>query len=91
MDILKGQSPNSFDKVRDKSLSLNSSISKNTLMSSTKSFVAYHDRMKQNNDMVVDKDTPNNNASPELSYKTAQEQALYLSKAAENQMNIRPI
>ena len=45
MDILKGQSPDNCDKVRDRSLSFNPSISRDTLMSSTKSSEAYHERM----------------------------------------------
>jgi len=53
MDILKEQSPDNFHEVRDRLFSHNFSISRNTSISSTKSSVAYHERMEQNNGMDV--------------------------------------
>ena len=90
MNIFKGQSPDNYDDVRGRSLSHNSNISRDTSMSSTKSSIAYYDRMEWNNNIVVDKDIPNNDTSSKLSYKTTQEKALCLSKATENQTNMRP-
>ena len=49
--------------------------------------MAYHDRIEQNNNMVVDEDIPNNNISPKLSQK----KALHLSKTTKNQTNMRPM
>ena len=91
MDILKEQSPDNYNEIRGRLLSHNSSILRDTSMSSTKSSIAYHDRMERNNDMVVNEDIFNNDISPKLSYETTQEKALHLSKVTENQMNTRPM
>ena len=88
MDILKGRSPDNFDEVRGRTNSHNSSSSRDTSMSSTKSSVAYHERMEQNNGMDVD--DPPKDSSPELSYETTQEKVTRLGMATENQMNMRP-
>jgi len=89
MDILKEKSPDNYNEVRGRSVSRNPSVSRDTSMSSTKSSVAYHERMEQNNGMDVD-DPPNKDPSLELSYETTQEKTLHLGKAAENQTNMRP-
>ena len=89
MDILKGKSPDNYNKVRGRLFSHNSSISRDNSMSSTKSSVAYHERMEQNNGMDVD-NLPNKDLSLELSYETTQEKTLCFSKVAENQTNMRP-
>jgi len=90
MDILKGKSPDNYNEVRGRSVSCNPSISRNTSMSFTKSSVAYYERMEQNNGMDVN-DPSNKDPSLKLSYKTTQEKTFRLSKAAENQMNMRPM
>ena len=54
----------------------------------TKSSVAYHEKMEQNNG--IDIDNPPKDLSPELSYETTQEKVTCLSMATENQMNMRP-
>ena len=90
IDILKGKSPDNYNEVRGRSVSHNPSISRDTSMSSTKSSVAYHERMEQNNSMDVD-NPPNKDPSLELPYETTQEKTLYLSKAAENQTNMKPM
>jgi len=90
MDILKGKSPDNYNEVRGRLVSCNPSISRDTSMSSTKSSVAYHERIEQNNGMDVN-NPPNKNSFLELSYKTTQEKTLCLSKMAENQMNMRPM
>ena len=89
MDILKEQSSNNYNEVRDRLLLCNSSISKNTSISSAKSSKVYYERIEWNNAIVVDEDNNNSNVSPELSYKTSQEKALYLSTVAENQLNTK--
>ena len=78
MDILKGSSPDNYDKVRVKSLLANTNISEDSSISSTISFVMYHEKMECNNTMNI------NNFSPELSYETSQEKALQVSKVAEH-------
>ena len=68
MDFLTGPSPDNFNKVRDKSLSTNRNISRDSLMSSTKSSVTYHKRMANNNTMDVDDKKVNDSLA--LSYET---------------------
>ena len=58
-------------------------------MSSTVSFVAYHERQTINNGMDID-DEPTIE-SPALSHKTKQENAICLNKATENLGNTRPL
>jgi len=65
MDILKEKSPNNYNEVRDRLVSCNPSISRDTSISSTKSSITYHERMEQNNSMDVD-DPPTR--TPPLSY-----------------------
>ena len=50
-------------------------------MSSTKSSVAYHERMERNNSL--NEDIEMDNDSPGLFYETHQEQAIHVSKAAD--------
>ena len=50
-------------------------------MSSTKSLVVYHEKMECNNAMIIDVNIDDN--SPALSYETAQEKAIWVSKAAD--------
>ena len=80
MDILEGPTPDNYKEVRGRMLSANANISRDTSISLMKSSEAYHERMEQNNDMIVNKDI--NNVSPELPYETSQEKAFCLSKAA---------
>jgi len=56
-------------------------------MSSTKYLVAYYERMKYNNGLNEDIDMNNN--SPQLSYKTPQEQAIHASIVAGPNNNTR--
>jgi len=90
MDVLQGLSPENLNKVRDRSLSFNLSLSRKSSISSTKSSILYHERMEQNNSMDVDEvDQSNNNSSPGLSYDNTQKKNLYLSKVAEIRTNTR--
>ena len=68
MDLFAGPSPDNYDKVRDRSLSTNEYISRDSSMSSMKSSVVYHDRIEHNNTMVVNKEIVD--ISPTLSYET---------------------
>ena len=56
-------------------------------MSSSKSSIAYHEKMELNNTMDIDVDINNN--FPALFYKTSQEKALQVSKVAVQQANMR--
>jgi len=87
IDIFAGPSPNNFDEVRGRFLLTKGNISRDSSMSSTKSSIAYHKKMECNNIMVVDNKI--DNISSTLSYKTDQEKALQVSKAAEQQVNTR--
>jgi len=87
MDPLSGPVPNNYDKVRDRNLFTNRSVSRNSLISSTMSSVAYYERMV-NNGMDVDKGPVESTFA--LFYNTEQEKAIYISKVAEQQGNMRP-
>jgi len=91
MDILKGQSPDNYNKVRGRMLLHISHISRDTSMSSTISSKTYHKRMTWNNTMIVDNDNNNKDVSPKLFYETSQEKAICLSMVAEKQANMLPI
>ena len=56
-------------------------------MSSTKSSVNYHERMKHNNMLNNDINMNNDSEGPGLSYKTIQEQAIHVSMAADPSNN----
>ena len=87
MDLLSGPVPNNYNEVRGKNLSTNRSVSRNLLMSSTMSSVVYHKRMVNNgmdvNERLVE-------STPALSYEIEQEKAIHISKAVEQQGNMRP-
>ena len=88
IDIQTGLAPNNFNEVRGRTLSSNGNISRDISMSSTKLLVVYHERMTINN--TFNNDDPAD-VSPELSYETEQEKALYVSKAADQQDPTRPM
>ena len=77
MDIFSGIAPDNYDEVRGRSLSANANISRDSSMSSTRSSVAYHEKMERNNAMIIDDDT--NDSSPALSYENEQERAIRVS------------
>ena len=87
MDIFKGRTPDNFDKVRGRKPSRSPNSSRDTSMVSSMSSVPYHEKMERNNGMDID---DNNNFSPELSYKTPQEEEIHLGKATEKHTNTRP-
>jgi len=75
MDRLSsGPSPNNVDKVRGRTPTSKSSVSRDSSMSSTKSLVAYHERMENNNNMDV------NNISSELANNSTQEKSICVSE-----------
>jgi len=71
IDILSGKIPDNYNEVWGRTVSLQLQLSKASSMSSTKSLVAYHERMECNNSL--NKDIEMDNDSPGLSYKTHQE------------------
>ena len=81
-----GSSPNNYDKVRGRTSSLNIHISRNSLVSSTKSSVVYYERMEQNHTMIEDIDM--NDVSPKLSYEMTQEKTSQVSKVAYTNNNV---
>ena len=88
MDIFPGTAPDNYDEVRGRPLSTNTNISRDSSMSFARSSVAYHEKIERNNDMVIDNDF--NDSSLALSYENEQERAIYVSKAADLQNNMRP-
>ena len=74
MNIFTGPSPNNYNEVRSKSLSTKGNISRDSSMSSSKSSVAYHEKMELNNAIVIDDEIVN--ISSALSYEKDQEKAL---------------
>ena len=87
MDLFAGPYPDNYNEVRGRSLSTNKNTSRNSSMFSTKSSVAYYDRMKYNNVMVINEEMVD--ISPGLSHRTEQKKALCVSKAAKQQDNMR--
>ena len=87
MDLLSGPAPDNYDKIRDRNLSTNRSISRDLSMSSAISSVAYHERMA-NNGMNINEGLVE--STPALSYEMEQEKAIHISKTAEQQGNMRP-
>jgi len=67
MDLFAGPYPKNYNEVRGRSLSTNKCTSRDSLMSSTKSSVAYHDRMEHNNAIIVNEEMVN--VSSALSYE----------------------
>jgi len=74
MNILKESSLDNYNEVRGRFLSANTNISRDSSISSTKSSVAYHEKIEYNNTMNIDMDM--DNFSSEVSYETSQEKAL---------------
>ena len=86
MDKSSGTSPKNNVEVRGRSSSIEINLSRNTSMSSTRSFVTYHKRMA-NNSMEIDTDPLTD--SPALSYKMEQEKFHQFRKAADTLNNMR--
>ena len=78
MDILPGYSSDNYNEVRGRRVSHKSQGSRDSSMSSTKSSVIYHERMKCNNEDVNMDDN-----SHALLYKITQEKAFQVSKVAD--------
>jgi len=80
--LSSGPSSDNFDEVRGRTSASKSQVSRNSSLSSTKSLVAYHERMESNNAMDID------NVSPDLSYEMTQEKNIYVSKTANTRNNM---
>jgi len=84
--IFSETSPDNFKEVKSRTLSPKSQVSRNLLMSSTISSVAYHEKMEHNNAMIHDIDI--DNVSPALSYEITQKKAIWISKAVDINNNM---
>ena len=87
MDSLIGQLPAFNFEVRGRTPTANRNLSRDSLMMSSGQEILYHDKM----DINMDCDSIIGDFTSELSYKTEQEKALYISKAADHQEPIRPM
>jgi len=86
MDISTGFIPvNSFE-VKGRTFSTKKNFSRDSLMSSTWSFIIYYERMA-NNSMDINQEPTVESPAP--SYETEQEKALCLSKVTETSGNMR--
>ena len=85
MDILLGNISDNYDEMRGRTSSPKTQTSRASSLSSTKSSVAYHERMELNNAMNVDIDMEDD--SPRLSYETSQEKAIRVSMATDPNRN----
>ena len=81
-------SPDNYNEMRGRTSSPNIQVSRNSLVSSTKSLVAYHEKIECNNTII--KDINMNDISPELLYETTQEKTSWVSKAANTNNNAAP-
>jgi len=62
--LFSGPSPDNFDEMRGRTPTSKSQVSRDSSLSSTKSSVAYHERIEGNNTMDID------NVSSALLYET---------------------
>jgi len=85
MDLLYRNISDNYNEVRGRTSSPKPQSFKVSLMSSTKSSVAYHERMKNNNSLDEDFNIEDN--SPQLSYVTPKEQANHVSMVANPNTN----
>ena len=67
MDFFTKPFPNNYNKVKNKPLSTKENIFKDSLMSFTKSSVAYYERIECNNVIIIDKEI--DDISPVLFYE----------------------
>ena len=86
MDFLPEPIPDNHNEVRGRNLFTNSSISRDLLMSSTKSSVTYHEKIV-NNSMDINEELVKLTSA--LFYETEQKRAICISKMAEQQGNMR--
>ena len=85
IDIFVGIIPDNYDKVRNKTLLTKAQASRDSSMSSTKSFVMYYEKIEHNNAMNEDINIDDNSLA--LSYETFQKKAIQVSKAVDPQTN----
>ena len=83
MDFPTGPLPDNYNKVRGRFPFIDKNTSRDSSMSSTKSFIAYHKKMA-NNGMDV-----NNNNFSALLYEEEHEKTLQVSKTAEYLTNMK--
>jgi len=80
-----GPFPDNYDEVRGRTISPSVYVSRDLSVSSTKSSVAYHERMECNNTTI--EDVYIDNVSPGLPNETTQEKAIQVSKVADTNNN----
>ena len=85
-DIFSGKASDNYNEVRGRTALSKSQALRDLSMSSTKSPVAYHERMESNN--AITKDVDMDEDSPGLSYKTTQEKVIQVGKAANSNYNM---
>ena len=81
-----GPSPDNYNEVRGRTISPSIHVSRDLLVSSTKSSTAYHERIEHNNATIEDINM--DDVSPRLLYETIQEKAIRVSKAADTNNNV---
>ena len=81
-----GPSPDNYDEMRGRTISPSVQISRDSLVSSTKSSVVYHKKMERNNSTIEDVDI--DNVSSRLPNEMTQEKAIQVSKAADTNNNV---
>ena len=86
MDKSSGTTPSNNIEVRERTLSIQSNLSRDISISSTCSSTIYYERMA-NNGMDVDSDPPADSSA--LSYKMEQEKLLRFRKVAKTLNNMR--
>jgi len=80
-----GSSPDNYNEVRGRTISPSVQVSRDLLVFSTKSSVAYYERMEHNNTTIENINM--DNVSPGLPYETTQKKAIWVSKAADTNNN----
>ena len=88
MDKSTETNPITNSNLRGRISSIERNLSRDTSMSSTCSFVTYHERVTMNNGMDIDSDPPTD--FPALSYEEKREKELHLRKATKTTINMRP-
>jgi len=80
MNIIVEYFPDKYNEMRGRTFSPKLQVSRDSSMFSTKSLVAYYEKMEHNN--ALNKDVDMDNDSLILSYKKSQKKAIQVSKMA---------
>ena len=85
MNIITGNIPDNYNKMRDRISLPKVQFSRESSMSSTKSSVAYYEKIELNN--AINKDVDMVNDFLALSYEISQKKAIQVSMAADSNTN----